>query len=56
MVDQILTVIFTGLISGGVTIITLKNDFKWIKSIIEEHKQLFVRHDERLRHIERKVK
>lgn len=56
MVEQILTVILTGLISGGVTIITLKNDFKWIRKIIDEHKEVFELHDERIRHLERKVK
>jgi hypothetical protein len=46
IIDVILPSLCSGIVTGIVTILTLKIDVKWLKEIIASH-------DERIKHLER---
>ena len=47
IIDIVLPSLVSGIVTGFITVLTLKIDVKWLKEILASH-------DERIKHLERK--
>ncbi len=55
MLENIITALISGGITGLVTVATIKNDVRWLKQILQEHKETLGEHAERLTFLERNI-